>query len=462
MAEYNITPQEKALIKKAFEKTPSLFQCFSTVRSRRFGKGYSYEHGQEETHPVTCRKLFMEKGPLGYISKEEPEPLTELEEALLAWAGCGPNGVIAMDLPVGADMSTWLCTSGRTLPGPCNDSQAHLFIVNDKGTFFWKPTREREKVVEIEGEDDYYKILKWYREGLKKISDKRPDLDWSLSPGRPMGIWQWNVNKPGSTWFIPVYEIALEEINVLFSAFEYFKWYFIDDDTGEPAGGDFYRKCIKEEKMVVPVPLSLYEEVCLHIGDYPAGMLVSNIRLAAEALGLGAWIFCGFLEDLILGAFPDYSKGLGFTYYKVNGRNHIVGLPGVFEGYGLPSPWWNSVEELVKTVYNYRYSKDRTFFAKGTGSGSCDIELIFQDHILEAIRNHPKVHIPDWCVEAAIDHVKYVYEKYGRYPRYYSPMHCNFTAQIHHIDTDYYGTINKPGYMTDRIKQHHENWHKLA
>src|SRR5437868_15223624 len=33
------------------------------------------------------------------------------------------------------------------------------------------------------------------------------------------------------------------------------------------------------------------------IETYPAGLTVQNIRLAAEAIGLGAWIFCGFFPN---------------------------------------------------------------------------------------------------------------------------------------------------------------------
>ena len=69
------------------------------------------------------------------------------DDARVGAAG-GPNGTIAMDLPTQADVATFLCVAGRTIPGPCNDSQVHFFIVNDNGLHFWYPTRDREKPVE--------------------------------------------------------------------------------------------------------------------------------------------------------------------------------------------------------------------------------------------------------------------------------------------------------------------------
>src|SRR5690349_24562091 len=96
-----LEPTEQQQLGHAFTQTPSVLQLLSTVRSRRFGMGYRYESGQPETMTWGKGKtVVQEKGPTGYISKMQPHPLSELEEAIIAWAACGPNGVIAADLPV--------------------------------------------------------------------------------------------------------------------------------------------------------------------------------------------------------------------------------------------------------------------------------------------------------------------------------------------------------------------------
>ena len=47
----------------------------------------------------------------------------------------------------------------------------------------------------------------------------------------------------------------------------------------------------------MPVAISSLEKLAFQVETYPAGATVQNIRLAAEAIGLGAWIFCGFFPN---------------------------------------------------------------------------------------------------------------------------------------------------------------------
>ena len=161
-------------------------------------------------HGGTGRTIEM-KGPwfepgataLTWEGKDlaEAEPLSELETALLLWAACGPNGIVGGDIGLNENLSTMVCMAGRTIPGPCNDAAVNIIFANDDGTFLYKPTYHRERPVEIETEEDYEKVLTWFREGTIKLSDKRPDIDWTVMPGRPLGIYQINSNKPGSTVF---------------------------------------------------------------------------------------------------------------------------------------------------------------------------------------------------------------------------------------------------------------------
>ncbi|MGH7822009.1 MAG: hypothetical protein ACREQ9_19780, partial [Candidatus Binatia bacterium] len=89
---------DRERLKYAFESTPTFFQLCSTIRSRRVGRGYRIDSGTEIKHPVTGRTMRQQAGPMKFVSKKEPEPLTKLEEALVCWAACGPNGLVAWDI----------------------------------------------------------------------------------------------------------------------------------------------------------------------------------------------------------------------------------------------------------------------------------------------------------------------------------------------------------------------------
>src|SRR5688572_18786798 len=85
-------------LKHAFENTPSVFNLLSTIRSRRVGRGYRIDSGTEIKHPATGRTMKQDAGPMKFVSKKEAVRITKVEEALLCWAACGPNGLVAWDI----------------------------------------------------------------------------------------------------------------------------------------------------------------------------------------------------------------------------------------------------------------------------------------------------------------------------------------------------------------------------
>ena len=92
----DLTPEEQQSLNRAFESKTSLFSLLATLRTRRMGLGYRSETGQDETFEWSSGKTVRQsEGPLAYSSAHDAVPLTEVEEALIAWAGLGPNGIVA-------------------------------------------------------------------------------------------------------------------------------------------------------------------------------------------------------------------------------------------------------------------------------------------------------------------------------------------------------------------------------
>src|SRR5487761_246597 len=77
-------------LKNFFEQTRTLPQLLATLRSRRVAMGYQIEGGEEETS-AAGRPLRQTKGPLAFVSEHPVVPLTEVEEAIVAWSA-SPGG----------------------------------------------------------------------------------------------------------------------------------------------------------------------------------------------------------------------------------------------------------------------------------------------------------------------------------------------------------------------------------
>lgn len=467
---FALSDAEHAAIARVFEGGPSVFGALSTLRTRRMGLGYRSETGEEETFDWSSHLLVRQReGPLSFESASPPIRLSEVEEALVAWAALGPNGIVTADIPVNGDLSSLLSWAGRTAPASSNDHAVELFIINDDGVHVYRPGTERMAPVEISGPDDYWKILHWYRAGRVKVSDKRPDVSWATAPPgthnvNTMGALQYNANRPGSTWFLPVGDVGLEWVNLLLSSYQFGGFYLQDSETTKPAGCDQW---IRPGFLEVGFPIPIFDELALMQHVTEVACVVQNIRLACEAMGLGAWSMGGYSDDLLLGAYPDVAAGMGFSFLERDpARNPsntatCLGLPGILDAAAAPSRKFPTAEALVRHVVDLRYKRGAhlspidNWAERNAGPFTAEA----RENILES----PRTHIPDWVVEAAIDTVKYVIDKYGAAPAYVNPVRAKFSCQVHHVDMDYYRRFHiggaEPYLATPQILSHFTDWH---
>lgn len=464
---WGITDEEQRLLAHFFENTRPVSSLLATLRSRRVGRGYSIESGKEELRTATGRTIRQERGPLAFESAYEPEPLSELEEAIIAWAACGPNGMAHWDIAVhgGYHELTWI--SGRTAAGPGNSLSTDLLIINDDGVFIYNPGIERERMVEIMGPEDYGKVLHWYRTGRKRILNHRPDFDWATrAPGSPnaslFGPYQFNLNREGQSWFIPVTDVGWLYFSVMLNLFDAWHLYFVDDKTGKPAGVD---RWVEEGKLEFPVYISQIEQFIFQVETYVPGSMVQNMRLAAEALGLGNWIFCGYFDDIMMGAFPEICKGLQFQAEPLNpkapaacGQLKIFGIEGIKEATYVPSPRFKDGRAVIEHMLAEKYGKGATM-SPGDDNWMLTHKGPYKPEVIKAIISHPKVRISDWAVEAAIAYVDYCVENYGQCPVYFNPMQANFGAVIHHVDESFYERFYDGSTITADIRRHMQQWH---
>jgi len=280
-----------ASLARALAGERSVFDVLRTVRSRRVGAGYRIDSGTSDPHPVTGRPMPQEAGPHAFVSELAPDPLAEWEEALLAWSACGPNGLVAWDVSLDGGFNQIASVLGRTAPEPNNTLATDLLVVADHGTYLYRP-RPAEDELTLPGGDPVAlarRILGWYREGSTRILPGRPDVDWAMrEPGAPSaplhGPHQHNMNRPGSLWLLPITDVASLGSGMV-DLFATRHAYLVDDfGDGRPAGLEAF---VAPGRLERPVSLSAYEQGVLTNEIYPAGCVVQNVRLAAEAIDSG-------------------------------------------------------------------------------------------------------------------------------------------------------------------------------
>lgn len=403
-----------------------ILKTIATRRSRRF--------------PLGCT---LPAKSLQYRSKWEPVPLNEMEMSILCWSGAGVTGSIIGDIPgeIGGNaFGSWL---GSAVPYPCNVHNARLFFTNDDGTFVYNPSRTT-RMVEVEGESDYDKILRQFKEGCTKILDKRVEF----VPKALLGAMHWNINQPGTTVFIPVADQSEEYIDFLLSTFsvEGYGYKMWDDIKNQPAG---LQKWIDAGQLTGPnVSITSFEYNVMLNNLAPGYFMLENIHLVSEAMGLGSVIFGGYTGQIMLGTTP-MSHGLGFRTQKAkDGKINPVGLDGVFEAY-CP-PYYKNMDEAVDAVVAKKYGSG--------GSLSKDYAGIMPFKNWQQLQ--PAYTKPS---KLGIDQVKaycnYVYETYGRIPATTDTKLLPVWLQVHHLDPEFYDTYYNQGAITEAQRNHMKSWH---
>ncbi|HEY3239987.1 MAG TPA: hypothetical protein VGL92_10515 [Acidimicrobiia bacterium] len=457
-------------LRKAFEEGPTAFELLRNIRTRRVGLGYRIDSGTTEKHPVTGHEMSQEKGPNAFVSRKKPIAISEVEEALLAWACCGPNGIAAWDISLDGGFHELVDLAGRTASQPGNSMGSDLLIINDNGAFIYNPGLNREATIEMAQnghQGRYDKVLDWYRSGCVQILDERPDIDYMTRiPGvhnaTLMGPYQYNINRPGTTWFIPIQDVGKLQ-SALINFHDAWHMYMIDEwNGGRPAG---VAEWVGEGKLELPVPIAAEEQLIFQVEMYSAGIMVQNIKIACESLGLGHWNFCGFNPDILFGALPDLTRGLGFQIEPPNpkapistGQMKVFGIEGAKTATYVPSPQFPTAEALVEAWYQEKYGEGawgdtgpNNLMRRGQGP--------WKDDHIDGIVNHPKARPADWCKDATIAYVQYCVDNFGQWPVTYNPMQAHFGVVVHHLDTDYYDEHYREGYINERHRNHLQNWH---
>ena len=432
-----------------------LFQAVLERRSRRISKGIG--------------KIRM--GSLTYESGEPPEPVTPLEEALLILA-TGITGMTMPDSPFedasGHKIlgSPLLELRGRAASSPDNAQATHFFMVNDTGTYLLRQPDDLDlEALRFDSLDEA---------GLVALAEtcKRKVLDHRLDFPRVFPAYMDRnrqiSNVPGSTVFIPVVDMTRQYINAimyLLAQPEGQRPTFIDDwnfyrkaGVGKWVRSGFLNKDIK-------VPLGVAGTMRT---PYEALLLLQNLMLAIQAIGLGGWIHAAAIPAILMGD-PDftekYGRGLGFRYVKPKRtvlrmlripitplpawRANPVGLPGILEGFCPPH--YRTMADAVDAVIDLKYGP------AGLYKDPKNYEPVFKDDKAATFLAEVPHYTPD-VIACAKDVCTYIYETYGRFPAHCDAMHApGVCVQAHVTDLAFYDSLYRNGYTASQAL-HEQNW----
>ena len=250
-------------------------------RSRRFGLG-----------------MKMPAGPLAFESRHAPVPLTEEEEAALVFAACGITGHALADLCYarGGGGGIMAGLVARTVASGDGLQTVALVVINDEATHLIRRPRELPagdipRLIQLAREGAFAQL---YRECRVKIKAGR-----AITPTEPLyniNANQWSAHASGTSYFLPVNDLTFMYINGLLEILNETTGAFILDERNHfrPAGLERFARSrgghLEDDPRKLRVAtIRQVEQFVTEFVTIEQGMMLQNLGLMAQALGLGGF-----------------------------------------------------------------------------------------------------------------------------------------------------------------------------
>ena len=420
-----------------------LIDALRQRRSRRFGKG-----------------MEIPDGPLAYKSGYDPSPLTEREEAALVFAGTGVTGPALLDLCYGEGHGAGIMAGkvGRTIASGDGIQTVSLVVSNDTATYWIRrpqdfATAELSELIELSKQGDWTELYQRSRipivEG-RVAPPKEPLFNLNLN--------RWSAHAPGTSYFLPINDLTFMYINGLLEVFNESTRAFVLDERANfrPAGiGRFARSKRghldddpEQGRVVTTKHVELLVDEFVTIEQ---GMLLQNLALMAEALGVGGypnfanhefgWFQAmGFRMGRMRASRYLGANALVRLGMRLMGKDLSVPYPLALEKEGRPllhpycPPYFSSMEEAVYAVVAAK-------------SGSEGVFARHHDLSRWKCPDSPSQAGPgigSRAIEATIAYCEYLWGQYGRFPVHLAPFRTVVGYQASHLDPDFYDRFYHP------------------
>jgi hypothetical protein len=433
-----------------------LFSALFQRRSRRISKGIP----------------SVPAGDLSYVSTQAPQPLNDAEEALLI-AATGITGMTMPDLPLASpdgqplDGSPMIELQGRSASSPDNAQGTNFFLINDSGTFLLKRPADVQPPVFREGGFNLDELIAYTEKCKVCILNAR--LDFPREYPYYLGRNRFVSNLAGTTILVPVVDLSRQYINglmFLLSQPDGHRPTFIDDWNLYRTAG--VKKWVQNGFLNsdLKIPLGLMNTLRTQV---EAELLIQNLLLAIQAIGLGGWVHAAFPGPALLGspAPPTSGPGLGFRFHTPKksiwrtikklitpipaGQPNPVGLDGLLEGF-CP-PYHATMNDAVDALIKWKYGPN------GLYTDPAYLDPVFRPGLAGRFIKEVRHYSPE-IIECVKDVCRYIYDTYDRFPAHVDAMFVpGIWVQAHHLDLEYYDKLFRNGY-TETQRQHQHLWHE--
>lgn len=439
-------------------KRYSLIDALRLRRSRRFVRG-----------------MKSKTGPLAHESPERAVPLTDHEEALLAFAACGVTGPALADLVYTPDGGGTIMAGllGRTIASGDAINTATIFVINDGGAYLLKRPQDfaPDEIPKLAGKAADGAFTDLYHGSRVKIADHR--VEPPLDPIYNINVNRWALYEPSCTYFLPVSDLTLMYINgVLEILGDATGVCILDERAGfRPAGvarfcksrGGHLHDDPKDQRLAT---IQQIETLVTEFVALEQGMALQNLALMTQAMGLGGFPHWaahafGWLEALgfRMQRFPA-SKYLGMGPLMSFGARLLgkdtpvpIGVALYREGKPLLVPFcpphFASMEQAVRAVVDLKFGENG-IFRGGARHGAWKAP-----QNVSASAQPPS----EAAIDATISFCEYVFNRYGRFPAYQPPFRTMLGYQVGHVDEGFYDEHYRPDALSDTQREHMRRWH---
>jgi hypothetical protein len=348
--------------------------------------------------------------------------------------------------------------AARTIASGDGLQTVALFVINDEAAHFIRRPREMppSQMSQLIGLGRQGAFTELYRRSRVKIKEGR-----ATTPSEPLfniNANRWSAHAPGTTYFLPVNDLTLMYVNGLLEILNEPTGAFLLDERNNflPAGLARFARSRGGHLNDDPhqgrvATVRQVEQFVTEFVTAEQGMMLQNLGLMAQALGLGgfpnfanhefAWFqSLGFrMEQMPASRYvgAGWLPALAMRFLK---RDPMIPYPVGLELDGevllkpFCPPYYQSMAEAVQAVVEIKFGRSGVFRSSGHGSA-----WIKQGEVTQQVPP-----ISDAAIGATIAYCEYVWKRYGRFPVYMPPYRTVLGFQACHLDAEFYDKFYRP------------------